>query len=127
MKRFTAMFLACVIPGFAQPMEPNAGKWKTWIISSAQDFRGSATAGFGYYQGGTGAACDKQGPCCPNGQNGQREVCAFIYDQYGNPIGNLYCYWQNCSGTCGGWCVPYYSDQDYTDSCGTSGRCSYVY
>ena len=32
MKRFavTGMLLACVIPGFAQPIEPNAGKWKTW-------------------------------------------------------------------------------------------------
>src|SRR5262249_39371163 len=31
--------LACAASVFAQSVEPNAGKWKPWIISSAQDFR----------------------------------------------------------------------------------------
>ena len=42
MKRFKAavgLFLVWVLPVFAQSVEPNAGKWKTWIISSGKDFR----------------------------------------------------------------------------------------
>ena len=42
MERFIAavgLFLVWVLPVFAQSVEPNAGKWKTWIISSGKDFR----------------------------------------------------------------------------------------
>ena len=35
--------VTCGLPAFAQtfnqPVEPNAGKWKTWVISSGKDFR----------------------------------------------------------------------------------------
>jgi membrane-associated phospholipid phosphatase len=34
-----AVILACAIPVFGQSVEPKAGTWKTWIISSARDFR----------------------------------------------------------------------------------------
>jgi membrane-associated phospholipid phosphatase len=33
-----AMF-ACALPIFGQSIEPKAGTWKTWIISSGKDFR----------------------------------------------------------------------------------------
>ena len=36
---FGAVILACAIPVFGQPVEPKAGTWKTWIISSGKDFR----------------------------------------------------------------------------------------
>src|SRR5438477_1908901 len=31
--------LACALPLLSQSIEPKAGTWKTWIISSAKDFR----------------------------------------------------------------------------------------
>ena len=33
------LFLACVLPVCAQSVEPTAGTWKTWVISSGKDFR----------------------------------------------------------------------------------------
>ena len=33
------VFLACVLPVCAQSVEPKAGTWKTWVISSGKDFR----------------------------------------------------------------------------------------
>ena len=36
------LFLAVVLPVRAQadgPIEPNAGKWRTWVISSGKDYR----------------------------------------------------------------------------------------
>jgi len=33
------MLLLCVAPVCAQSLEPKAGTWKTWVISSAKDFR----------------------------------------------------------------------------------------
>jgi len=33
------VFLVCVVPVCAQSLEPNAGTWKTWVISSGKDFR----------------------------------------------------------------------------------------
>jgi hypothetical protein len=37
------MILLCVVPVFGQsanqPVEPNAGAWKTWVISSGKDYR----------------------------------------------------------------------------------------
>ena len=34
-----AVIFACAIPIFGQPVEPKAGTWKTWIISSGKDFQ----------------------------------------------------------------------------------------
>ena len=34
-----AAILACALPALGQSVEPKAGTWKTWIISSARDFR----------------------------------------------------------------------------------------
>lgn len=34
-----AVILACAIPVLAQSIEPKAGTWKTWIISSGKDYR----------------------------------------------------------------------------------------
>ena len=34
-----AVIFACAIPVFGQSVEPKAGTWKTWIISSAKDYR----------------------------------------------------------------------------------------
>ena len=34
-----AAIFACAIPVLAQSVEPKAGTWKTWIISSGKDFR----------------------------------------------------------------------------------------
>jgi hypothetical protein len=42
MERFkaaTCMFMVWALPVFAQSIEPNAGKWKTWILSSGKDIR----------------------------------------------------------------------------------------
>src|SRR5215469_11134652 len=36
---FGAVIFACALPVLGQPVEPKAGTWKTWIISSAKDFR----------------------------------------------------------------------------------------
>ena len=47
----SAAILACAIPVLAQSIEPKAGTWKTWIISSGKDYRvppppdAAATAG----------------------------------------------------------------------------------
>ena len=35
----SAVIFACAIPAFGQSVEPKAGTWKTWIISSGKDFR----------------------------------------------------------------------------------------
>jgi membrane-associated phospholipid phosphatase len=46
-----AVILTCALPLLGQSIEPNAGNWKTWIISSGKDFRvppppdAAATAG----------------------------------------------------------------------------------
>src|SRR3954453_8828818 len=31
--------IACAMPALAQQIEPKAGAWKTWFISSGKDFR----------------------------------------------------------------------------------------
>src|SRR5260370_4332246 len=33
------LILGCALPMLGQPIEPKAGTWKTWIISSGKDFR----------------------------------------------------------------------------------------
>ena len=38
-KASVGLFLACVLPVCAQSVEPKAGTWKTWVISSGKDFR----------------------------------------------------------------------------------------
>src|SRR3954453_1166580 len=37
--RFCAALFACALPLFSQSIEPKAGNWKTWVISSGKDFR----------------------------------------------------------------------------------------
>src|SRR3954463_1249305 len=36
------LLLVCVFPAFGQNIEPNAGKWKTWVIPSGAAFRAPA-------------------------------------------------------------------------------------
>ena len=35
----SAVIFACALPAFGQSVEPKAGTWKTWIISSGKDYR----------------------------------------------------------------------------------------
>jgi membrane-associated phospholipid phosphatase len=37
-----AVFLLSALPAFAQSIEPGAGAWKTWVISSGKEFRAPA-------------------------------------------------------------------------------------
>src|SRR3954464_8273496 len=37
-----SVLLVSALPAFAQPMEPGAGAWKTWVISSGREFRAPA-------------------------------------------------------------------------------------
>jgi membrane-associated phospholipid phosphatase len=39
---FTTVLLLCCVPAATQSIEPNAGKWKTWVISSGAAFRAPA-------------------------------------------------------------------------------------